>query len=204
MAEEPARYCGNCGNELSPEDQFCQNCGTPVHRAARVPTPEADVPDPPPPGQQAESTTTAPPPQAEAPPRRSTANKLLVAGCIGIVLLVVLVVVVFGVALVASSGGGGSGPAGSRSAERNQEREFMSGSAPAPKDIRKCAVGQPCKMGTSTLTVTDVRMDDIVPITFDKPLTAGPYVFVDYSYTYGDMVRSCGFEISWSTRCTFP
>src|SRR5215203_1872035 len=41
------RYCGNCGHELSPDDQFCRNCGRPVHQAARVPTPEADVPVPP-------------------------------------------------------------------------------------------------------------------------------------------------------------
>jgi hypothetical protein len=49
MAEALERYCGNCGHELSPEDQFCPNCGKPVHRTARVPTPEADVPVPPPP-----------------------------------------------------------------------------------------------------------------------------------------------------------
>jgi hypothetical protein len=49
MAETPDRYCGNCGRQLSPEDQFCRNCGRPVHQAARVPTPEADVPVPPPP-----------------------------------------------------------------------------------------------------------------------------------------------------------
>ena len=48
MAEAPPRYCANCGHELRPEDQFCSNCGAPVHRAARVPTPEADVPVPPP------------------------------------------------------------------------------------------------------------------------------------------------------------
>ncbi len=64
MAEEPQRYCGNCGHELSPEDQFCQNCGTPVHRAARVPTPEADVPVPPPP--QAGGAAPAPPEQQPA------------------------------------------------------------------------------------------------------------------------------------------
>ena len=49
MAEAPARYCSNCGNELRPGDQLCQNCGTPVHQAATVLTPEADVPVPPPP-----------------------------------------------------------------------------------------------------------------------------------------------------------
>jgi hypothetical protein len=48
MAEAPERYCSNCGQELLPEDRFCSNCGRPVHRTARVPTPEADVPVPPP------------------------------------------------------------------------------------------------------------------------------------------------------------
>jgi hypothetical protein len=47
MAEAPERYCSNCGQELLPEDRFCSNCGRPVHRTARVPTPEADVPVPP-------------------------------------------------------------------------------------------------------------------------------------------------------------
>ena len=47
MIEQPERYCSNCGHALEPEDQFCSNCGMPVHRAARVPTPEADRPVPP-------------------------------------------------------------------------------------------------------------------------------------------------------------
>ena len=47
MVDQPERYCTNCGQELKPEDQFCTNCGMPVHRAARVPTPEADRPVPP-------------------------------------------------------------------------------------------------------------------------------------------------------------
>jgi predicted ester cyclase len=47
MAETPERYCGNCGHELSLEDQLCPNCGRPVHQTARVPTPEADVSVPP-------------------------------------------------------------------------------------------------------------------------------------------------------------
>jgi hypothetical protein len=41
------RYCRSCGQELRPEDQFCANCGRPVHATAQVPTPEADVPVPP-------------------------------------------------------------------------------------------------------------------------------------------------------------
>ena len=38
----------NCGHELSETDRYCANCGTPVHEAAHVPTPEADRPEIPP------------------------------------------------------------------------------------------------------------------------------------------------------------
>ena len=55
MAE---RYCRNCGYELAETDRFCPNCGTPVHEAAHVPTPEADVDVPSPPQQ---GVATAPP-----------------------------------------------------------------------------------------------------------------------------------------------
>jgi zinc-ribbon domain len=58
MAEVPQRYCGNCGQELSPENRFCPSCGRPVHRTAHVPTPEADAPVRPPPLQ---AQRTAPP-----------------------------------------------------------------------------------------------------------------------------------------------
>jgi hypothetical protein len=49
MAEAPPRHCGHCGQELSPEDQFCRNCGTPVQQPARGTTPETAVPEGPPP-----------------------------------------------------------------------------------------------------------------------------------------------------------
>ena len=52
------RYCSNCGQELRPEDRYSSNCGKPVHLAAHVPTPEADVPVPPP--QQAQPSGQAP------------------------------------------------------------------------------------------------------------------------------------------------
>lgn len=55
------RYCRSCGQELRPEDQFCANCGRPVHATAHVPTPEADDTFPPPP-QQAQDGSV--PPQA--------------------------------------------------------------------------------------------------------------------------------------------
>jgi hypothetical protein len=176
------RYCRNCGHELAEDDRFCPNCGTPIQEAAHVPTPEADVPVPPPPGQQQAGEAAPPPQQAQAAPRRrSTASKILI-GCAGLFVVLVLFV---GCLAVLAGGGGDQQPAGSGSEEQDREKEFMAGRGPVPKDIRKCAVGQPCKMGASTLTVTNVRMDDIVPITFDKPLTNGPYVFVDYTYTYG-------------------
>jgi hypothetical protein len=71
------RYCGNCGNALSEDDRFCRNCGTPVHEAAVVPTPEADVEAPSLPQQDAED----PPPQTERvePPPASRPNILIVA-----------------------------------------------------------------------------------------------------------------------------
>jgi hypothetical protein len=53
------RYCRNCGHELAETDRFCPNCGTPVHEAAHVPTPEADVDVPLPPQQ---GVATAPTP----------------------------------------------------------------------------------------------------------------------------------------------
>jgi hypothetical protein len=53
------RYCRNCGHELAETDRFCPNCGTPVHEAAHVPTPEADV-DVPSPPQQGVATTSPP------------------------------------------------------------------------------------------------------------------------------------------------
>jgi hypothetical protein len=120
---------------------------------------------------------------------------MLLIGCASLVAVTVLFV---GCLAVLTGSGGDQQTAGSGSDEQDQrdaEREFMAGNTPPPEDVRKCQVDQPCKMGASTLTVTDVRMDDIVPITFDKPLTSGPYVFVDYTYTYGgDEVVSVGFD----------
>jgi hypothetical protein len=79
MVEQPERYCTNCGQELKPEDQFCTNCGMPVHRAARVPTPEADRPVPP-----------LPPPTQEVGRRRSLPGSGALRGC-GTKLVVLLV-----------------------------------------------------------------------------------------------------------------
>jgi hypothetical protein len=101
MSETPARYCGNCGNELDPEDRFCQNCRRPVHQTAQVPTPEADVPVPPPPQQEA---ATQPLEQAEAQPREPWTTRQLALGCLG-VFFVVFVVGAFLAALAGNGGG---------------------------------------------------------------------------------------------------
>jgi zinc-ribbon domain len=66
MVEQPERYCTYCGHELKPEAQFCSNCGMPVHRAARVPTSNADRPVPP-----------LPPPTQEVGRRSSPASGAL-------------------------------------------------------------------------------------------------------------------------------
>src|SRR5215208_1575467 len=81
MVEQPERYrhCSNCGHELKPEDQFCSNCGMPVHRAARVPTPKADRLVPP-----------LPPPTQEVGRRRSLPGSGALRGC-GTKLVVLLV-----------------------------------------------------------------------------------------------------------------
>ena len=42
------RCCTNCGHQLAEDDRFCANCGTPVHEAAHMPTPEAERPRVPP------------------------------------------------------------------------------------------------------------------------------------------------------------
>src|SRR5215204_7639133 len=103
MAEAPSRYCGNCGNQLSPEDQFCRNCGTPVHQAATVPTPEADVPVPPPPqaGGVGGGDAAAPAAAPQESGRRGRRHPILL-GCLGIIGLFLLL----GIISVVTSGGG--------------------------------------------------------------------------------------------------
>ena len=118
MAEAPPRFCSNCGHELSPEDQFCPNCGTPVHRAARVPTPEADVPVPPPP--QAGGAGAAAPgqPAQEQPAQQPGWGRRhpILTGCLGIIVLLVLLVAL----LIPGGGGGGGGGVANKPKEGGQ------------------------------------------------------------------------------------
>jgi hypothetical protein len=133
MADTPARYCGNCGHELGPEDQFCQNCGTPVHQAATVPTPEADVPVTPP--TQQVGGSAAPAQQAEGTQRAWPRRHPYLTGCLGLLGLLLLLLIAL-VAAVAVGGGDGDG-GGGESAKQDEP---------------------PAAEGTSTATMSDVKM----------------------------------------------
>jgi hypothetical protein len=167
MAEAPARYCSNCGNELGLDDQFCKNCGQPVGQTARVPTPEADVPVPPPPQQQ--SGQQAPPQQQAGPPppRRSTTSKVLI-GCVGLVVLSVLFVGCLAVFAV----GGGDGTGGDQQA---QDSGQGGGQAPA-------SIGEKVVVGDSAYTVTNAQQETRLesPNGFDRPMT-GNFLVVDFT-----------------------
>src|SRR5215217_6182389 len=174
MADVPSRYCGNCGNELSPEDQFCRNCGTPVHQAATVPTPEADVAVPPPP-QQAGGT---PPPQQEAaaPTQGRSRGNIFVLGCLGLVALLVLV---FIVAAALGGGGdetaGGGGGGGGQQAQGEGQGQGQKGQAPA-------SIGEEVVVGDSAYTVTRAWQETEIrdPSGFEDPVQ-GNFVLVDFT-----------------------
>jgi len=102
------RYCGNCGHELSPDDQFCRNCGRPAHQAARVPTPEADVPVPPQPqaGGAGGSDTAA----AQVPPQEGGGRRRALRGWLTIIGVFAFVAIVGGcLATIGANGGGSNG-----------------------------------------------------------------------------------------------
>jgi hypothetical protein len=144
MDETPARYCSNCGHELSPEDQFCPNCGSPVHQTATVPTPEADVPVPPPPQAGAAAT---PPQQAEGTQRNRSRRNLFLAGCLGLLGVMALLIIAL-VAAVALSGGGDGGGGG-----ESAKKDKPPANAPA-----NTPTNAPADEDTSTVTMSDVKM----------------------------------------------
>jgi hypothetical protein len=133
MSEAPARYCGNCGNELDPEGRFCQNCGRAVHQTAQVPTPEADVPVPPPP--QQEEAGAQPLEQADAQPREPWTTRQYALGCLG-VFFVIFVVGAF-VAALAGNGGGGN------EAQKNKKGGGGKETAPKPELVVSSPSGSP-------------------------------------------------------------
>ena len=187
MAEAPSRYCANCGNELSSEDQFCRNCGTPVHQAARVPTPEADVPVPPPP--QAGGGAAASPQQ---PAQQSSRRRHpILFGCLAIVGLLVVVVIVAaalggGGDETAGGGGGGGGQQaqesdqGQQNQGQNQAQEQGQDQAQEPRGPAR--IGQEVVVGDVAYTVTrawrETELRD--PSGFEEPMQ-GNFVLVDFT-----------------------
>lgn len=201
----PNRHCGNCGQELSPGNQFCPNCGQPVHETAQVPTPEADVNVPPPPaGQQAQAGAGqpgAPPPGApEASWRR---RHPILTGCLAIVVLFFLLIV--GLAALggggdetAGGGGGGDGDGGQQAEQdqqqqdqqqnreqRNEGQQGQEQEAQAERDSQpepEYTVGQTARVGNVEWTVTDAYHTTLLTSDFGTQ-KEGNFVVVDFTFT---------------------
>ena len=201
MTEAPRRYCGNCGNELNPEDQFCQNCGTPVPQAATVPTPEADVPVPPPPPQ---TGTAAPPPQQAVGTQRSWPRRHpLLTGCLGLVGVFFLLVFALVAAGLGGGGGGGGGggdqvaqedkPRGAAPAddqkkepepekEEPQDQQDEAKPKPKPKPKPEYKVGQTAKVANVEWEVSDAYLTNQLKSSFGTQ-KQGRFVVVDFTFT---------------------
>lgn len=191
MAEAPSRYCGNCGNELSPEDQFCRNCGTPVYQAATVPTPEADVSVPPPP--QA-GGGGAPSPGQSAQEGFGRRHPIL-TGClaiIGLLFVLIIVAAALGGGGDETAGGGGGGQQDQEpvQAEQNQAQNQDQGQAQrqnqaqdqAQREQGPARIGQTVVVGDAAYTVTrawrETELRD--PSGFEEPMQ-GNFVLVDFT-----------------------
>ncbi len=175
------RYCRNCGHELAETDRFCPNCGTPVHQAAYVPTPEADVPVPPPPQQQEAGA----PQQQSGTPR----NTRLVVGC----LVSLGVLGLFLMVLVAAipSGGGGGGDGGGDAAEQPEQppQEQAQGQQQDGQQEQRQAgpqpdyqVGETATVGNVEWTVSDAFMTELLRSGFGTQ-KRGRFVVVDFTFT---------------------
>jgi hypothetical protein len=196
VAEAPARYCSNCGHELGDAAQFCPNCGSPVHRTAHVPTPEADVPVPPPPNQQQASGTQSFAPTGAAPRQHSLAGRLLV-GCAGLVVLSFLFV---GCLALLSSGGGGGGESakkdvqssagdGKKEAEgpeaepqQPEPQQEKPKAEKKPKPEPKFTVGQTAQAANVQWKVTDAFRTSQLKSTFGTQ-KRGKFVVIDFTFT---------------------
>src|SRR5215213_9264628 len=132
VAEEtPPRYCSVCRHELKPEDSlYCPKCGTPVYRAAQVPTPEADrpVPAPPQPGAGAPGEPTQEQSAQEQAAQEQPAQRgwwrrhPILTGGLGII----VVLFVF-ISVVASLGGGGGGENSAKGGAEQEHKKSTSG-----------------------------------------------------------------------------
>jgi hypothetical protein len=187
LAESPSRYCGNCGHEFSSEDQFCRNCGSPAHQAARVPTPEADVPVPPPP-QSGGAGGAAAPQQAAQESGGGGRRHPILLGCLGIFgLLVVLIIVVaaFGGGSDETAGGGGGGGGGGGQQDQQaqgQRDEGQQGQAQEQRGPELYLVGETAKVGNVEWRLTDAYYTTQLKSNFGTQ-KRGNFVVVDFTFT---------------------
>lgn len=177
MAEGPTRYCGNCGNELTPNDRLCQSCGTPVHQAATVPTPEADVPVPAPPlaGGAAPQPQQVGGAQQQSWPRRHP----LLTGGLGLVGVFFLLII----ALVAAVGGGGGGGEVAEEEPRAATPADDQKKEPKPeKEEPEFKVGQTVGRKNIRWQVWDAYLTNQLNSSIGTP-KQGRFVVIDFTFT---------------------
>ncbi len=207
MAETPARFCSNCGQELSNDARFCSSCGRPVHETAHVPTPEADRPVPrtPPAAERSAwqrfmyGTVDAPQaPQAETPQEGLGQRHPILTGCLVVVGALVLLII------VAAALGGGDETAGGADAGGQQAQEEPVQPEEQPKEGRgqdqgggqdqqqrdegqqpkqgPASIGEEVVVGDAAYTVTNARPETRLadPDGFSDPLE-GNFIVVDFT-----------------------
>src|SRR5215216_6610807 len=137
VAEQtPPRYCSVCRHELKPEDVYCPKCGTPLYRAAQVPTPEADrpVPAPPQPGAGAPGAPAQEQAAQQQPTQRGwwRRHPIIITGGLGII--VVLFVYISVVGSLGGGGGGENSAKGGAEQEHNKSRSESTSGGTASTD----------------------------------------------------------------------
>jgi hypothetical protein len=193
------RYCGNCGQELSPDNQFCPNCGRPVHETAQVSTPEADVNVPPPPAGQAAQAEAGQPglPPPGTPQRGWGRRHPILTGCLSIVVLFFLIGII-GAALggggdeTAGGGGGGGGNDGQQQErgqgqdqqqqDQQQNREQRNEGQGQEQETPEYTVGETATVGNVEWTVTDAYPTTVLTSDFGTE-KQGNFVVVDFTFT---------------------
>jgi hypothetical protein len=190
LAESPSRYCGNCGHEFSSEDQFCRNCGSPAHQAARVPTPEADVPEadvpvPPPPQAEGAGGAAAPQPSAQEEWRR---RHPVLTGSLAVVALLIILIII-GAAFSGggdetAGGGGGGGGQQDQPAQQDQGQrdEGQQGQAQEQQGPELYLVGETAKVGNVEWRLTDAYYTTQLKSDFGTQ-KRGNFVVVDFTFT---------------------
>ncbi|MDQ5827574.1 MAG: DUF4352 domain-containing protein [Chloroflexota bacterium] len=178
-------------------DRFCPNCGTPVHQAAHVSTPEADVPVPPLPQQAGQAAMTSGRAEKE---RKSKRNAWL---ALGVVLLLITII------FIGALGGGGSGQQAANSppepAEKDEGVEGGGKDLEAKKPLEGeqanqsqegvYSIGDKVKVGDVSYKVTNVEKATQLrdPFGVDPPMQ-GNFIVVTFTFTNNGTKAATGFD----------